>query len=123
MKELFAAKYDELWTEFNRYILEHPKFLARLPNEALIVLLDKRDPDYCTYALKRMRRYLKNDDRSRRPIVYIDVGKLAPPKSRILRPTILRKAPEFAWCTPPSRTRAPSGQGAQYRCGPTLGTC
>lgn len=61
MNELFAAKYDNLLTEFNRYIIENPQFLARLPNRALIILLDKRDPKFCAYAMKRMRRYLKND--------------------------------------------------------------
>ena len=86
MNELFAAKYDELLTEFNRYVLEYPEFLGRLQSNALIVLLDRRDPRYCAYALEKVGQYQPNDDLPDRPVVYVDVGKLAPAHSRILRP-------------------------------------
>ena len=49
MNELFAIKYDELLTEFNRYVMTHPRFLADIPDEALIVLIDPNDPESVSY--------------------------------------------------------------------------
>ena len=96
MSKLHTLKHEDLVTEFTRYVADNPEFLDHIPNESLIVLLDKRDPEFCAYAVRQARRTLKHDDRPNRPITYIDVGKLAPPKSRILKPRILRKAPQFA---------------------------
>ena len=44
MTGLFEEKYDELLTEFNYYVTEHPEFAERIPPDALVVLLDKGDP-------------------------------------------------------------------------------
>ncbi|MBC8252718.1 MAG: hypothetical protein H8E35_01650, partial [Ardenticatenia bacterium] len=83
MNELFAIKYDELLTEFNRYVMTHPRFLADIPDEALIVLVDPNDPEFSRYNLERMRAYRRNDDKPDRPVIYVDVGKLAPVRSRL----------------------------------------
>ncbi len=96
MKKPHAMKHEELVTEFTRYIIDTPQFLDRIPDNALVVLLDRRDPEYCRYAIRQAKSSRKNDDKPGRPIAYIDVGKLAPVKSRIIRPRVLRKAPEFA---------------------------
>jgi len=40
MNSLFEEKYDELFTEFYRYVVEHPIFAGRIPHDALVVLLD-----------------------------------------------------------------------------------
>jgi len=93
MNELFAIKYDELLTEFHRYVMEHPDFLASVPDEALIVLLDRSDPEFCRYNLERAQAYLRNDDHPGRPIAYVDVGDLAPVRSRLLQPRVLSRVP------------------------------
>jgi hypothetical protein len=91
MSELFAIKYDELLTEFNRYVLTHPEFLTDIPDEALIVLLDPNDPEFNRYNLKRVQAYQRNDDKPGRPVVYVDVGKLAPVQSRLVNPRLLSR--------------------------------
>ncbi len=94
MNELFAIKYDELLTEFNRYVMTNPKFLADIPDEALIVLVDPNDPEFNRYNLERVRAYRRNDDRPDRPLVYVDVGELAPVRSRLIRPRVLSRLPD-----------------------------
>jgi len=94
MKELFAVKYEELLTEFNRYVMTHPEFLADIPDEALIVLVDQNDPDFSRYNLERVRAYQQNDDKPDRPVVYVDIGELAPVQSRLIKPRVLRRLPE-----------------------------
>ena len=94
MNELFAIKYDELLTEFNRYVMTHPKFLAGIPDEALIILVDPNDPEFSRYNLERVRAYRRNDDKPDRPVVYVDVGALAPVRSRLVRPRVLPGLPD-----------------------------
>lgn len=94
MNELFAIKYDELLTEFNRYVMTHPRFLADIPDEALIVLVDPNDPEFSRYNVERVRAYRRNDDKPDRPVVYVDVGKLAPVRSRLVRPRVLSRQPD-----------------------------
>ena len=93
MNELFAIKYDELLTEFNRYVTTHSNFLADIPDEALIVLIDPNDSEFSRYNLERVRAYQCNDDKPDRPVVYVDVGKLAPVRSRLVKPRVLSRLP------------------------------
>jgi hypothetical protein len=86
---LFAVKYDELLTEFNRYVMTHPEFLTEIPDEALIVLIDPNDPEFNGYNLERVRAYQRNDDKPDRPVVYVSVGELAPVQSRLVNPQVL----------------------------------
>jgi hypothetical protein len=94
MKELFAIKYDELLTEFNRYVMTHSDFLADIPDEALIVLIDPNDAEFSRYNLERVQAYQCNDDKPGRPVVYVDVGKLAPVRSRLVKPRVLSRLPD-----------------------------
>ena len=64
MNELFAIKYDMLLTEFNRHNLE------------------------------RIAAHGRHDDHPNRPIAYVDVGKLAPIRSRLVAPHVLSHPPE-----------------------------
>ena len=93
---LFEEKYDELFTEFNRYVVEHPEFAKRIPRDALVVLLDKSDPEFSRENLRRVQSYLKRDDHPSRPVVYVQVGRLAPVKSRLRNPRLITRAPEYA---------------------------
>jgi hypothetical protein len=94
MNELFRVKYDELLTEFNRYIMAHPKFLADIPDEALIVLLDPHDAEFNRYSLERLRSYRRNDDKPDRRVIFVDVGELAPVRSRLVKPRVLSRPPD-----------------------------
>lgn len=94
MSELFALKYDELLTEFNRYVMTHPKFLAGVPDEALVVLLDTNDLEFSRHNLERARACRRNDDKPDRPVVYVDIGELAPLRSRLIKPRLLSCLPD-----------------------------
>jgi hypothetical protein len=96
MNSLFEEKYDELFTEFTRYVVEHPEFARRIPRDALVVILDKNDPPFNRENLRRVKNYLKHDDHPQRPVVYVQVGRLAPVKSRLRNPRLMTRAPECA---------------------------
>ncbi|MEE8389458.1 MAG: DUF5647 family protein [Anaerolineae bacterium] len=91
MNDLFTIKHDQLLTEFNRYVMTHPEFLAKIPDEALIVLIDPNDPEFNRHNLERMRAYQRNDDKPDRPVVYVDIGELAPVQSRLVKPRVLSR--------------------------------
>ena len=42
----FADKIFELSEQFNRYVFEHPEVLDRIPDKAVLVLLDADDPEF-----------------------------------------------------------------------------
>lgn len=88
--ELYEAKYTLLGSEFDQYVLEHPDFAARIPSGALIVLLDEQEPEFSEWSLARARQYLQIDDQPDRPVVYVDVGRLSPRRSRLIRPRIMQ---------------------------------
>ena len=96
MNSLFEEKYDELFTEFNRYVVEHPEFAKRIPHDALVVLLDKNDPLFNRENLRRVKSYKQHDDNPNRAIVYIQVGRLAPVRSRLRDLRVMTHAPSAA---------------------------
>jgi len=96
MNGLFVEKYDELFIEFNHYVVEHPEFAKRIPTDALVILLDKRDPAFNRENLRRARKYLKHDDNPKRPVVYVQIGRLAPVRSRLRNPRLMTRLPEYA---------------------------
>jgi hypothetical protein len=82
--ELFAKNLI-LSTEFNKYVIEKPEILDKIPNNAAVVLLPSDDPEFCSKVLALVEHHKKIDDLKNRPIVYIRINKLAPPPpSRIL---------------------------------------
>lgn len=96
MNTLYEEKYDELFAEFNRYVIEHPEFAKRIPQDALVVLLDKNDPAFNDENLRHSKSYMKHDDNPNRPVVYVQVGLLAPVKSRLRNPRLLTHVPDHA---------------------------
>ncbi len=90
----FLPKYDMLLTEFNNYVMTHPEFLADIPDEALIVLIDPNDPEFSYHNLERVQAYQRNDDKPDRPVVYVDIGELAPVRSRLIKPRVLSRLPD-----------------------------
>lgn len=91
MNDLFLLKYDDLLTEFNRYVMEHPNFLNDIPDNALLAFVDRADPEFTKFNRERITKYLEHDDLMIRPVVYIDIGELAPIHSRLKNPRILPK--------------------------------
>ena len=85
-EELFL-KNITLTTEFNKYLLEHPEFAEKIPQNCAVVLMLEDDPEFCHKAMELVQRHQKTDDLKERPIVYVRTEKLAPaPPSRLVKP-------------------------------------
>ena len=84
MNEFYLAKFNELFMEFTRYLITHPDFGEDIPRGAEVILLDRLDPGYTNYILEKAP---KED------VVFVDVGKLAPIRSRLRKPKIISRPP------------------------------
>jgi len=84
MNEFYRAKFNELFLEFNRYLLDHPDFSEKFPAGAEIILLDGRDTGYNGFMLTSAP---KETDK----VVFVDVGELAPARSRLKHPKIVSR--------------------------------
>jgi len=82
MKEIYEVKHHFLITEFTNYLITHPRF--NLPLGVEVILLDSGDKGYTRYMLKCAPK--KNDN-----LVFIDVGELAPIRSRLKNPKIITR--------------------------------
>ena len=96
MNGLFEEKYDELFAEFNYYVAEHPEFSERIPHDAIVVLLDKNDPVFNQENLRRVKHYLQHDDVPGRAIIYVQIGRLAPVRSRLRNLRLMTREPHYA---------------------------
>jgi hypothetical protein len=83
MNEFYGSKFNELFLEFNRYILVNPEFTEKFPQGAEVMLLDSRDAGYNNFMLKQAP---KGED-----VVFIDVGELAPVRSRLKHPKLVAR--------------------------------
>jgi len=83
MNEFYRAKFNELFLEFNRYIYMHPDFTEKFPQGAEVVLLDNHDAGYNRFVLEAAPKD--------KEIVFIDVGELAPPSSRLKHPKVVAR--------------------------------
>jgi hypothetical protein len=84
MKEFYRAKFNELFTEFMRYLITHPDFGENIPKGAEVILLDRKDLGYTRYILEKAPK---------KGVVFIDVGKLAPIRSRLRKPKVISRPP------------------------------
>ena len=82
-KEFYQAKLSELTMEFTRYLIQHPDFAERIPNGSQVVLLDRQDPGYSQQAMAYAQNARTTDDVPDRPVVYVEIGELAPVRSRL----------------------------------------
>lgn len=82
-QELFT-KNLKLSTEFDLYLLEHPEVAEQIPENALVVLLPEEDQELCerNLALARARREFGQ------AVVYVRIEKVAPPRSRLVKPRV-----------------------------------
>jgi hypothetical protein len=91
MNEFYRAKFNELFAEFTHYLVEHPEFAEQIPDGAEVVLLDGRDSKYNHHILAAIRTAPPEH-----PVVYIEVGELAPVRSRLRNPRILPAPTAYA---------------------------
>ena len=75
----FVKKNTMLIKEFDRYILEHPKFADNIPNNALLVMQIKDDEEFNKWA--RQTALTARDEGT--SIVYITITELKSVRSRI----------------------------------------
>ncbi len=84
-KESVFHKNLTLGMEFSRYVMEHPTFAAKIPQNAQIVLLPEYDKKLCQTNLK-----LADEQREEgQPRVYVHIKKLKPVSSRLVRPRLV----------------------------------
>lgn len=95
MNQFYQAKFKELFIEFTRYIIEHPEFAAQIPQDAQIILLDYKDPDYSLQAIKFAQRAKHVDDMKNRPVIYIEVREMSPIRSRLQKIEIFKTPPHY----------------------------
>ena len=95
MHPFYRAKCNELFMEFTRYLIEHPEFAEHIPEGAQVVLLDRNDPRYNQQAIEFAQRARETDDVPDRPVIYIEVGELAPVRSRLRKLQVLRTPPAY----------------------------
>lgn len=74
-----------LGMEFDKYLIEHPALIEKIPQGAYVVLLPEYDPGLFKANIRLARRRIKKGEK----VVFVRVEKLAPPsKSRLIRPRI-----------------------------------
>jgi hypothetical protein len=78
-KERYVEKNNVLIREFDKYILEHPEFSDRIPNNALVVMQIEGDEEFNGWARETGRQVAEKD----MPMVYITITELKPVRSRI----------------------------------------
>ncbi len=84
-------KANELWRrsldlghEFSRYVLEHPRFAERIPYGAQVVLLPTYDKELREYNLRNSQI----NPEPGRPVVHIEIDRLRPRRSQIVKPRL-----------------------------------
>jgi hypothetical protein len=89
----FHRLHMDLLGEFDRYVLENPGFAARIPYGATVVLqLDGNDA-YNRWSRGIAERNRAKDKKDKdRPLLFVHVKGLRPPKSRLIRPIIAKSA-------------------------------
>lgn len=95
MNEFYQTKFNELFREFTRYLVEHPEFSERIPDNAEVVLLDQHDPEYSRQAIESAHAPRKTDDMPNRPVIYIEVTKMAPVRSRLQELAVHETPPTY----------------------------
>ena len=80
-KKAFLEKNSNLVKEFDRYILEHPEFAERLPDNALVVMQIEGDDEFNHWAKQAAQEAADEDT----PIAYVTITEIKPVRSRIER--------------------------------------
>ena len=75
----FTEKNTMLVKEFDRYIIEHPEFAERIPDNALVVMQMEGDEEFNKWARKAAQQMADKQN----PPIYITITELKPVRSRI----------------------------------------
>ncbi len=75
----YEVKHGMLIREFNKYVREHPRFAAKIPPNARIILQLEGDEGFNRWSEQIGRAHLE----ANQPIVYVVIKKLQPDRSRI----------------------------------------
>ncbi len=78
-KKRFVEKNSMLIKGFDRYILEHPEFADKIPDNALVVMHIQGDEEFNNWAKETAESVAEKDNR----IVYVTITELKPVRSRI----------------------------------------
>ena len=83
-RKQWAYKNLVLGAEFDKYMVEHPEIIEKIPDKSTLVLLPEYDRELYAANLKLAKRRIKEGEH----IVFVRIKKLAPPRSRIIGPKI-----------------------------------
>lgn len=84
MINILEKKHAVLVTEFDRYVIEHPGFASRIPQNAQIVLQVEGDEEYNSWSRELAERQREPDQ----PVVIVKIKGLRPAKSRLIKPEV-----------------------------------
>ncbi len=74
-----------LGLEFDKYLIEHPALIEKIPQGADVVLLPEYDRELYEANMRLARKRAKEGEK----VVFVRIKKLAPPaKSRLIRPRL-----------------------------------
>jgi hypothetical protein len=77
-KKLIEKNLDLIF-EFEKYVLEHPKFAAKIPKDAVVFMRIVGDPKFNRWSERQAKKQAGKESR----LVSITVKKLRPVHSRI----------------------------------------
>jgi len=86
--DILERKHAILVTEFDRYVVEHPEFAVKIPQNAQIVLQVQEDKEYNEWSRQLAERQKEPDQ----VVVYVKLKGLKPAKSRLLKPEVAVQA-------------------------------
>ena len=84
MTEILERKHATLVTEFDRYVVEHPEFAEKIPQNSQVVLQVEGDNQYNEWSLELAARQREPGQ----SVVYLKVKGLKPAKSRLIKPEV-----------------------------------
>jgi len=89
----FNRLHMDLLGEFDQYVLDNPGFAARIPCGATVVLQLEDNDEYNRWSRGIAERNRARDRKDKdRPILYVRVKGLRPPRPRLIRPVIAKSA-------------------------------
>ncbi|HEV8711741.1 MAG TPA: DUF5647 family protein [Candidatus Binatia bacterium] len=84
MNKRLQEQHALLIQEFNQYLFDHPEFLKRVPQGAVIVLQLEGDEEYNRWS----RRMAHKTQEEEQPLAFVEIRKLAPARSRLVGPRL-----------------------------------
>ena len=86
MTNILEKKHAILVTEFDRYVMEHAEFVAKIPQNAQIVLQVEGDEEYNKWS----RQLAESQREANQILVYVTVKGLKPARLRLVKPVLSR---------------------------------